>query len=354
MIKRLAFFFFTFFLATGVYFSIAVNGCIAHGNATASADADSFATLSTDLRHAKAFTVEYHDNYKLLTVLKPWRDANLTFSYVLLQRGAAAPADLKDIPVIEIPVKSMASLATTHLSYLNALGDLDPLVAIGNAIYVNSPGVLERLESGKIKAVGNGPDINIESLLELNPEVITTLALGSSKKDDYQMLNQKGFTTVIFSDFMEESPLGRAEWIKFMALFFNQEAQAEEIFSGIESRYESMRELAANVSERPTVLLGFEINGKWNMPGGKSYQAAYIKDAGGDYLWADDDTSGRIPLSFEAAYERGANADFWFDQSVSWTTKADILGADARYSNFNPFVGCCLQQQCPTEPNWRQ
>jgi iron complex transport system substrate-binding protein len=290
-----------------------------------------------ELRYAKAFKVEYHDNYKVLTLLKPWRDAETTFTYILVQRGTPVPTNIGDAQVIEIPVQSAAALATTHLAYLNTLGDLDTLVAIGNAQYVNTPGVVERLENGRINAVGNGPDVNIESLLELNPEMITTLALGSSSKDDYQQLMQKGFKVVIFSDFMEESPLGRAEWIKFMALFYNQEAQAEQIFAGIEERYLKMQTLAASVSDRPNVLLGFEINGKWNMPGGKSYQAAYVKDAGGNYLWSDDITSGRIPLSFEAVLEKGVEADFWFDQSVGWLSDQDVLAADTRYDSFRAF-----------------
>jgi iron complex transport system substrate-binding protein len=296
------------------------------------------AGVQVELKYARAFTVEYHQNYKVVRLLKPWRGANTTFTYILVQRGTPAPADTGDAQVIEIPIRRMASLSTTHLPYLNELNDLDSLVAIGNAQYVNTPGVVSGLQSGKIKAVGNGPDVNVESLLDLNPDLITTLALGSSGKDDYQQLMQKGLKVVIFSDFMEENPLGRAEWVKFMALFYNQEAQAEKIFSGIETRYLKMRALAASVETRPSVLLGFEINGKWNVPGGKSYQAAYVKDAGGDYLWAGDDSSGRIPLSFEAVFEKGAGADFWFDQSVSWQTAQDVLGADPRYAQVSAFA----------------
>lgn len=290
------------------------------------------------LKYAKAFTVEYHQNYKVVRLLKPWRDAKATFTYILVQRGMSAPTDIGDAQVIEIPIRRMASLSTTHLPYLDELNDLDSLVAIGNAQYVNTPGVVSGLQSGKIEAVGNGPDVNVERLLDLNPDLITTLALGSSGKDDYQQLMQKGLKVVIFSDFMEESPLGRAEWVKFMALFYNQESQAEKIFDGIEARYLKMRALAANVETRPSVLLGFEINGKWNVPGGKSYQAAYVRDAGGDYLWAGDDSSGRIPMSFEAVFEKGAGADFWLDQSVSWQTAQDVLGADPRYAQIRAFT----------------
>ncbi len=292
---------------------------------------------TTTLRYAKAFSVEYHSTYKILTVLKPWRNASAPFTYYLVQRGTLVSEDIGNAAVIEIPVKRMASLAATHLPYLEALNDLDSLVAVGNAEYVNTTGVTSGLEKGSIQSVGNGPDVNIEKLLEVNPEVITTLALGNSGKDDYQLLMQKGLKPVIFSDFMEESPLARAEWIKFMALFFNQEEQAEKIFKDVEERYLKMKALTEKVSSRPTVLLGYEINGNWNVPGGLSYQATYIKDAGGSYLWTDDSSSGRIPMSFEAVMEKGLDAEYWFDQSLKWKTADDFLAADTRYTGFRSF-----------------
>ncbi len=302
------------------------------------AEVEDLFPVKSELRHAKAFTVTYHETYKVVTVLQPWRDADITFSYILVQRGTPPPADPGDAQVIDIPIQTAASLSTTHLPYWDELGQLDTLAAVGNSDYINNPTVLERLKDKTIEPVGNGPDVNVEALLALRPEIITTTALGNSKKDDYQLLQDKGFHVVIISDFMEETPLGRAEWVKFIALFTNQEVQAEEVFAGIESRYQGMQKLAQDAEDCPTVLLGYEINGTWNMPGGKSYQAAYIRDAGGCYLWAGDETTGRIPLSFEEVYAKGADAEYWFNQSSSWLTDADVLGADPRYEKFNAFA----------------
>ena len=285
----------------------------------------------TDLRHATAFKVDYKDGHKYLTVLHPWRDAEQHFEYILVQRDNQPPADVGEAQVIEVPVRNIASLAATHLAYLTELDDLDKLTAVANPEYVSSAKVQEGLGKGEIQAVGNGPDINLEKLLSLNPDVVTTLALGKSNKDDYSQLMAKGIKTVIFSDFMEETPLGRAEWIKFMALFFNQEEKAEEIFSAVEKRYEALCGKVIAISYSPSVLMGYEMNGKWNMPGGKSYAAALVRDAGGLYLWADDDTTGRIPLSFEAVLEKGAQASFWINQSLSWESIEDMNNTDPRY-----------------------
>lgn len=291
-----------------------------------------------ELRYAKAFTVDYFETYKVVTVLEPWRDADRTFTYVLVQRGTPPPTDIGDAVVIEIPVRSVASLATTHLPYWDKLDQLDLLVAVGNSEYINSPGVVERLQDGRLQGVGNGPEVNMESLINLQPEMVSTVALGNTRKDDYLQLLDKGFKVVIVSDFMEESPLGRAEWIKFMSLFTNQEADAETVFSEIEQRYLAMQALVQGVESCPTVVLGFEINGTWRMPGGRNYQATYIQDAGGCYLWADDESTGSIPMSFEAVYEEAADAEFWFNQSVGWLSAEDMLAADPRYINFRAYA----------------
>lgn len=304
---------------------------------TATAQPVDWFPVKAELRHAKAFQVEYYPNYKVVTILQPWRDAETTFTYLLVQRGTPLPQGIAADQIIEIPVRSIAALSTTHLPYLDELGVVDTLKAVGNVQYINTPSVIEHIQKGYAQGVGNGPDINLEMLIEINPELVTTLALGNPRKDDFQLIMEKGLKVVVVSDFMEETPLGRAEWVKFMALFYNREEQAEQIFSQIEDRYEQMRGLVLNGINRPTVIMGFEINGQWNMPGGRSYQAAYIRDAGGDYLWSDDESTGRIPLSFEAVFEKGWQAEYWFNQSVSWLTADDILAADARYETFKAF-----------------
>lgn len=290
------------------------------------------------VRYATAFTIQSFDTYRLLTVTRPWRGADRTFEYLFVKRGTPDPEGYPGAQRIETPVSSVASLAATHLAFLGRLGTLDRLTAIANPQYVSSETVQAGIAAGTIAAVGNGPDVDLEELLSVNPDVVTTFAMGKSTKDDYQQLLSLGMKTLIFSDYMEETPLGRAEWIKVMALLFDQEAEAERIFDDIERRYLALTEISAKLEVKPSVIMGFHQNGKWNVPGGNSVQAAYIRDAGGAYLWADDGTSGRFPISFETALEKGAEADFWLDQSLSWRSAEDILNADPRYAGIKAFA----------------
>ena len=177
-------------------------------DASADESAQDLFPAKTKLDYATAFTVEYHENYKIVTVVNPWRGAQQAFRYVLVQRGTAAPAGEGQAQVIEIPVTSIASLSATHMPYLDELGVLDTLTAVGESKYINTPGVVERIRSGKAREVGNGLETNIETLMDLQPEVVTTLALGNPRKDNYQQLQQKGLKTVIISDFSGRDAVG--------------------------------------------------------------------------------------------------------------------------------------------------
>ena len=286
------------------------------------------------LRYAKAFTVERRAGYTLVTVLQPWRGAKQPFRYALTPRGAQPPTDAGDALVIPTPVERVIAVNTTHLPYLDRLEVTDRLVGVGDPKRINTPSVVARLEAGQVAAVGRNTDLDVERVINLAPDIVTTLGLGNPEKDNYPALLQAGLKPVLIADFMEDTPLGRAEWIKFMALFFNREAQAEALFNEIADRYEQMATIARDAPQRPTVFMGFDDDGKWHMPGAKSYLARYILDAGGDYLWADLDSHSRVPLSFEAVLDRAAQADFWLNQSQSWVSLGQALEADERYSKF--------------------
>ena len=131
-----------------------------------------------NLRYAEAFSVEYHPNYKVVTLLNPWRDAGVTFKYILVQRGTPLPDDVGEAEVVEVPVNTVASLSTTHMPYLDQLGLVDRLIGVSNFNYINTPSVVQKIEAGDLTEVGGDADVNVELLFDLNPELITTLGLG--------------------------------------------------------------------------------------------------------------------------------------------------------------------------------
>jgi iron complex transport system substrate-binding protein len=141
----------------------------------------------------------------------------------------------------------------------------------------------------------------------------------------------------INSEYMEDTPLGRSEWLKFTALFFNKEKESEKIFATIAKKYEDIAVKARGVKNRPTVFVGFNFKGTWYMPGGNSYVAKYLADAGANYLWSQDQSSGSLPISFETVFERAVNADYWLNLRQSWQTLKDVITEDNRYGDYKAF-----------------
>lgn len=283
--------------------------------------------------YSEGWEVEYHNNYKVIRVLNPWRDADVTFEYVLVQRGTPAPEGYDDAQVIEVPVESIATMSTTYLAQLEDLGLLGALVGLDSVTYVSTEAVREMFDAGELAEISGGSEVNVEVVLDLNPDLVMAYGTGSPDYDAHPKLLEAGVKVAMNSEYMETSPLGRAEWIKFIAMFFNHEAEAEAIFGEMAQAYEALVAETADVAERPTVFTGAPWQDTWYVPGGDSYVAKFLADAGADYLWADDDSTGSIPLDFEVVYERAVDADYWLNTS-SWMGVEDALAADERYADF--------------------
>jgi iron complex transport system substrate-binding protein len=303
------------------------------------------------LSDSVGWTIEYFNNYKLITVLNPWRNADVQFRYVLVQCGTPPPAEVGDAQVIEVPVKTIVTMSTTQLPHLNTLGLLDRLVGVDSFQYINTPAVVELVEADKLVEIGSGAEVNVELAIDLEPDLIMTYAVGSPESDSHPKLIEAGLKVALNSEYMETSPLGRTEWIKFTGAFFNQEAAATQAYADLAERYAAMAALTRDVSERPTVFTGAPFRGTWYMPGGKSYVAQLLADAGADYLWAEDDSTGSQQLSFEEVFERAQGADYWLNTS-SWQSLADALAADERFAQFAAFqTGNVFNNNARLNPN---
>lgn len=284
------------------------------------------------------FEVEYFNNYKVVTVNDPWLGADQSFTYVLVQCGTPAPEGFADVPVIEVPVPSIVSLSTTYLPQLEQLGLLDRLVAVDSGDWTTTEAVRAAVAAGDVAVVGGGTTINIEVLLDLEPGLIMAYSIGMPEYDTFPVVEEAGLPVVLNGDFVEQNPLGRTEWIKYMALFFNAEADAQSIFEQIETEYNEVAALAAAATDRPTVFLSSVYDGTWWMAGADSYMAQLIADAGADYLWADSGSVGSSPVDFESVLERAADADYWINPDNSfWFSSEDVLASDERYAEFAAF-----------------
>ncbi|MGC8856422.1 MAG: ABC transporter substrate-binding protein [Anaerolineae bacterium] len=324
------------------------DGCIPDGKFSPEID---YFPEKANLQYTDGFSIEYHNYYKVVTVKTPWPGASESLQYALVQCGAPAPEGFSEAQIIEVPVKSIVTMSTSYLPFLDELGVLDRLVGLDDATYVSNPTVLKMAEEGKLTMLGYGAGVNVEKALELKPDLIMTYGSGAPEYDAHPALLQAGLKVVINAEWLDTSPLGRAEWGKFIAAFFNKEAQAENLFADKAKQYNDLKEMVANVSTKPTVFTGSAYQGTWNVPGGNSFAAAFLKDAGASYLWADDPSTGSLPLAFEAVFEKAKDADFWLN--VGFVGSLDDLKAmDSRYADFAAFQnGNVWNNDAKTSPN---
>lgn len=287
------------------------------------------------VKYATGFTVSVVANAKLVEVTYPYKGATSGYKYLLVNKGDSVPQHTADTRVIYTPVNSIVCSSTTHIPLLDCIDESDKLIGFPTTDYISSVKTRALVDAGKVTELGAEKGMNIEKLAAIKPEMV----MGYTMTADYGQLRkveELGIPVVINAEYLEEHPLGRAEWIKFMALFFNKEQQADSIFQLIEKEYLNTKELAANTSTKPTVLSGVVYSDAWFMPGGQNYAAKLIHDAGCQYIWGADSSKGFLQLSFESVYEKAHAADLWIGVA-SFGTLEEIKNADARYTKFNPY-----------------
>jgi len=280
------------------------------------------------VKYAKGFSIEYYKNYKLVNVFNPSDSTKISYQYILYFSDSLKPKEYKWAQYIKIPVKSFASLSSLYIAYAEKLGKLDDLVAVSDSRYIYSPATLNLVKTGEVKDVGNENSLNIEKLIEANPELILAYETNTSAK-----LREAGLKLAINNEQFEVTPLGRMEWIKFVAAFFDKDKLADSLFNNAERDYKALVKVAATAKTRPTVFADIKYGDGWYMPGGRSYQASLIRNANGYYLWEDNSKRGSILLSFESVYAKAGEADFWINTS-DWSSIGEAIRNDSRYENF--------------------
>ena len=291
------------------------------------------------ITHAHGFSIEKTSSgITLLKVSSPWPGAGRELVYALVQRELLPAISLdKDAydAIIPIPVNSLVATSTTHIPALESLGVADRLVGFPDTRYISSPYTRKRIDSGQVTDIGRNEAINTEITLALKPEVVFGFSI-NGENPTYQTLKQAGIPTVYVGDWTEDSPLGKAEWIKFYAPFFGMEEEADKEFATVEKAYEKARELAGKAPERPSAISGALYKDVWYLPAGDSWAAQFLEDAGADYLWKDNPGSGSLSLSVEAVLEKGRDAAVWVSPS-QYTSYSDLAEGSRHYKQFRAF-----------------
>ncbi|MFP9113234.1 ABC transporter substrate-binding protein [Flavobacterium sp. RHBU_3] len=321
--KKLTVIFFVFSLAL-----FSCKGESAKKDVTQSVQANS-------IKYAKGLRLYRYKDFSVVKVTRPWPDATTTFTYVMLQKGAVLPDSLKQYTVVNVPVTKLVATSTTHIPSLEILGVENTLVGFPGTNYISSEKTRALIDGGKIKEAGANESLNTEVVVDLQPDAIVAFAVDGANKS-LQALQNAGLKVLYNGDWTEQTPMGKAEWIKLFGALYGLDDKADEIFTGIEKDYNEALKLAQVVKQKPTVMAGAMLNDQWLMPQGDSWFAQFYKDAGGTYFWANTKGTGSLSLSFEQVLERAQNADVWIGPG-QYTSLLQMQEANPHYAQFKAF-----------------
>lgn len=271
-------------------------------------------------------------------IYRPWPQAEIPLKYAFIDREAGIPENLNPEEyqaIILTPVTTLIATSTTHIPALETLGELNSLKGFPDTRYISSEEARELITQGKIRDIGQNEALNTEMVLQMNPEMILGFSI-SDQNPGYQVLERSGIPVVYNGDWVEQHPLGKAEWIKLYGVMFGKEKKADSIFTHIASQYEATKALAGKATTSPTVFSGAMFRDIWYLPAGESWAAKFLNDANGTYLWKDTPGTGSLSLSFESVLEKAATAQVWLG-AAQFTSYNQLTESNEHYSRFKAF-----------------
>ncbi len=286
------------------------------------------------LKYSRLLTVVDYGKYRTVDIADPWREDRTLHRYILVSDTTAN--HLPEGTIINVPIHRAMVFTTVHASLLADLGAMKAICGMADVRYVKRQDVRRMVADKIITDLGNSMSPDIEKIIDGNPDMVLVSPFENS--GGYGKLDELHIPIVECADYMEASPLGRAEWVKFFGLLFGKASQADSIFNSVEQHYTLLRDMASKVEHRPKVITETVLNGIWYVPGGKSYMAQILADAGADYPWADNNDAGSLQLDFTKVFDIAHDAEFWlvkgFGQPVTRKSITDIYELNSHFDAF--------------------
>ena len=317
------------------------------------------------MKYSSLLTLVSHHGYTVAVVKNPWKSGKVLHTYVLVPRGQKAPETDKlpdNATIVETPVRRAAVFTTVHCSLLDMLQRKNCIVAVADVKYIKLPFIQQQVKKGKITDCGSGLQPVVERIMDVKPDVIMLSPFENS--GGYGKTEELGIPIIECADYMERSPLACAEWMKFYGMLFGAEKEADNLFATVDNSYQNLCRQARQAGPGRSVIIDKMVGNVWYMPGGKSTIGQMVKDAGGQYPWANDDHSGSLSLSLENVLEKGGDADAWLFRYSSNKIYAtgDLLAERSGYSQMNAFktgelYGCNVEktlfyEETPFHPDY--
>ena len=285
------------------------------------------------IEYASGLSINKYEGYSVVSVSNPWPEANKNFTYILKEKNGSIPDSLQKYTIISVPLKSIVVTSTTIIPFLEMLGVEKSLVGFPHTDYISSEKTRKLIDAGTVKNIGQNEKLNMEQLIELEPNLIVTFGIDNNNPM-IDNLQKSGLNVLIQADWMEQTPLGKAEWIKLYGALYGKEKEAKTLFDGIVKNYNDAIELVANKKPTATVLYGAMYQDQWYVARGNSWVAQFMKDAKANYLWSNVAGTGSLSMPFEKILEKAKTAKYWI-ATGSFKNSAEFENSNPHYSQFD-------------------
>ena len=291
---------------------------------------------TVQLKYAKNITLIDHEGYSEAVLADPWHEGSVLERYLLVPKDAEVPENLPKGTLLRTPLTRAVAGTSVHTALMEELGRTASIAGVCDIDYIDLPEIRQLLKSGTIKNCGSGMNPTTETIIDLEPDA---LLLSPFQNSNFNKLEQIGVPVVQVADYMEEGPLGRAEWIRFYGRIFGAEAEADSIFNAVEQEYNTLSAKAKNAGKGKSVLPNKLTGSAWYVPGGKSPVGHLFADANAVYAWSGDRSTGSIPLSLETVADKAGDADVWYFHYYGGAapTKSSMLAENPRFKAFKAF-----------------
>ena len=286
-------------------------------------------------RHAEGYSIYATDGAStVIEIRNPWQGGDSVRTQLFVSRGNELPPEWFDGVTVAAPVQRAVCFSSTHVAFLDALDATDAIRGVSGAEYISNEKVRERYREGDIRDVGYDTNLNFELLASMRPNLVLLYGVTGENTVVTGKLRELGIPYIYVGDYMEESPLGKAEWLMVAAELCNVRDKGAETFRGIAARYNALKTRIAGAarSPRPKVMLNTPYRDTWFMPSSRSFMVRLIEDAGGEYVYTKNDSDTSVAVDLEEAYLLASAADTWINVGPC-NTLAELTAQNPKFAD---------------------
>lgn len=308
-----------------------IGACHGHGSA------DKVATDTVAFRHARLIHIENFDDYAVARIDNPWDRGKTLHTYVIVPAGKPLPHSMPEGTVLRTPLHRTVVFTSAHCGLLASLGRLDAVTGVCDFRYILLPVVQRHVRCGKAADMGLSMQPDVERIINAHPDALLVSPFANT--GGYGKLETVGIPLIECADYMESSPLARAEWMRFFGILYGCRERADSLFAVVEKNYRSLQQAVAVSDYFPRLMCDLMQSAAWYVPGGESTMGRAFKDAGADYIFGDNDKAGSVGKTFEEVYEAAYDADVWVIRSggTNDVTYASLKNEREAYTRFLPW-----------------